>query len=109
MTNLASLDGTIGPADELRIPVTDEGLLRGDGAFEVMRLYGGRPYALADHDMRLRHRRGLHSSKQAIRQSRVRMIETPASRQPLDGLKGGRGVHRTAWACKSSSETNSSA
>jgi branched-chain amino acid aminotransferase len=55
MTNLASLDGTIGPPDELRIPVTDEGLLRGDGAFEVMRLYGGRPYALADHDVRLRH------------------------------------------------------
>jgi branched-chain amino acid aminotransferase len=55
MTNLASLYGTIGPPDELRIPVTDEGLLRGDGAFEVMRLYGGRPYALADHDVRLRH------------------------------------------------------
>ena len=54
MTNLASLDGTIGPADEMRIPVTDEGLLRGDGAFEVMRLYGGRPFALADHLVRLR-------------------------------------------------------
>ena len=55
MTNLASLDGTLGPADELRIPVTDEGLLRGDGAFEVMRLYGGRPFALSDHFARLRH------------------------------------------------------
>ena len=55
MTNLASLDGTLGPADDLRIPVTDEGLLRGDGAFEVMRLYGGRPFALSDHDVRLRH------------------------------------------------------
>jgi branched-chain amino acid aminotransferase len=55
MTNLASLDGTIGPADEIRIPVTDEGLLRGDGAFEVMRLYGGRPFALSDHFDRLRH------------------------------------------------------
>ena len=55
MTNLASLDGTIGSADELRIPITDEGLLRGDGAFEVMRLYGGRPFALADHFVRLRH------------------------------------------------------
>jgi branched-chain amino acid aminotransferase len=51
--NLASLDGRIGPAEELRIPVTDEGLLRGDGAFEVMRLYGGRPFALADHLERL--------------------------------------------------------
>jgi branched-chain amino acid aminotransferase len=55
MVNLASLDGSLGPADELRIPVTDEGLLRGDGAFEVMRLYGGRPFALADHHARLRH------------------------------------------------------
>ena len=45
--SLASLDGLIGPAEEARIPVTDEGLLRGDGAFEVMRLYGGRPFALA--------------------------------------------------------------
>jgi branched-chain amino acid aminotransferase len=54
MTMLASLDGTIGPADELRIPVTDEGLLRGDGAFEVIRLYGGRPFALSDHFDRLR-------------------------------------------------------
>ena len=31
------------------IPVTDEGLLRGDGVFEVMRLYDGRPFALDDH------------------------------------------------------------
>jgi branched-chain amino acid aminotransferase len=50
---LASLDGAIGPADEARIPVTDEGLTRGDGAFEVMRLYGGRPFALEDHFARL--------------------------------------------------------
>jgi branched-chain amino acid aminotransferase len=52
--SLASLDGQIGPAEEARIPVTDEGLLRGDGAFEVMRLYGGRPFALRDHLDRLR-------------------------------------------------------
>jgi branched-chain amino acid aminotransferase len=50
---LASLDGAIGPAEETRIPVTDEGLTRGDGAFEVMRLYGGRPFALAEHVTRL--------------------------------------------------------
>src|SRR4051812_1329332 len=53
--NLASLDGRIGPAEEMRIPVTDEGLLRGDGAFEVMRLYGGRAFALQAHLDRLRH------------------------------------------------------
>jgi branched-chain amino acid aminotransferase len=51
---LASLDGVIGPAQETRIPITDEGLLRGDGAFEVIRLYGGQPFAMEDHLARLR-------------------------------------------------------
>src|SRR4051794_26939129 len=37
------------PAAQARIPVTDEGLLRGDGVFEVVRLYGGRPFALDEH------------------------------------------------------------
>src|SRR3954447_8501243 len=50
---LASVDGAVGPAEEARIPVNDEGLLRGDGAFEAMRLYGGRPFALDDHLARL--------------------------------------------------------
>jgi branched-chain amino acid aminotransferase len=51
---LASVDGALGPAAEARIPVTDEGLTRGDGAFEVMRLYRGRPFGRADHFARLR-------------------------------------------------------
>ncbi len=50
---LASVDGAIGPAEEARIPVTDEGLTRGDGGFEVMRLYGGRPFAYDEHMARL--------------------------------------------------------
>ena len=36
---LACLDGTIGPAAEAMVPATDEGLLRGDGVFEVIRVY----------------------------------------------------------------------
>jgi branched-chain amino acid aminotransferase len=51
---LASVDGALGPAEEARIPISDDGLLRGDGAFEVMRLYQGRPFALEDHYARLR-------------------------------------------------------
>jgi branched-chain amino acid aminotransferase len=51
---LASLDGQVGPVEDARISVTDEGLLRGDGAFEVLRLYAGRPFALSDHLDRLR-------------------------------------------------------
>jgi branched-chain amino acid aminotransferase len=50
---LASIDGVITPAATATIPVTDEGLLRGDGVFEVVRLYDGRPYAWEDHLGRL--------------------------------------------------------
>ena len=46
---LGCLDGAIGPAEEIRVPATDEGLLRGDGVFEVVRIYDGRPFALPDH------------------------------------------------------------
>src|SRR5919206_1882979 len=50
---LASIDGDIGPVEDARISVTDEGLLRGDGAFEVARLYAGRPFAMPEHLDRL--------------------------------------------------------
>jgi branched-chain amino acid aminotransferase len=50
---LAILDGTIMDAAQARIPATDDGFLRGDGVFEVIRLYGGRPFALDDHLARL--------------------------------------------------------
>jgi branched-chain amino acid aminotransferase len=50
---LASVNGVIGRADEMTIPVTDEGLLRGDGVFEVARLYAGRPFAWDEHVARL--------------------------------------------------------
>jgi branched-chain amino acid aminotransferase len=50
---LASVDGRIAQTAEARIPAADDGLLRGDGVFEVIRLYGGRPYALGEHLDRL--------------------------------------------------------
>src|SRR3954454_20738426 len=50
---LGALDGRIAPSDELSIPVTDEGLLRGDGVFEVIRVYDGTAFALEEHLDRL--------------------------------------------------------
>jgi branched-chain amino acid aminotransferase len=50
---LASVDGTIAPTAEATIGLKDDGLYRGDGAFEVIRLYGGKPFALVDHLDRL--------------------------------------------------------
>lgn len=50
---LASVDGQIVERSEARIPAADDGLLRGDGVFEVIRLYRGRPFALGEHLDRL--------------------------------------------------------
>ena len=50
---LGSLDGRIAPSDDIAIPATDEGLLRGDGVFEVIRVYDGTAFALTDHLDRL--------------------------------------------------------
>jgi branched-chain amino acid aminotransferase len=50
---LASVNGRIGPTAEATMPLQDDGLYRGDGVFEVIRLYRGRPFALADHLDRL--------------------------------------------------------
>ena len=50
---LASLDGQIGAAADATIPATDDGFIRGDGVFEVIRVYDGVPFALGDHLTRL--------------------------------------------------------
>jgi branched-chain amino acid aminotransferase len=50
---LTSVDGRIVPSGEAKIPASDDGLRRGDGVFEVIRLYKGRPFALGEHLDRL--------------------------------------------------------
>lgn len=50
---LASVDGAISPTPEATIPLPDDGLYRGDGVFEVIRLYAGHPFARAEHLDRL--------------------------------------------------------
>jgi len=52
-TALACLDGRVTPAADAVISATDDGLLRGDGVFEVSRLYAGRPYAFDEHLARM--------------------------------------------------------
>jgi branched-chain amino acid aminotransferase len=53
LKELASVDGRVAPTAEATVPMKDDGLYRGDGAFEVIRLYTGRPFALGDHLDRL--------------------------------------------------------
>ena len=52
-TQIASVDGRISATTEAVLPLPDDGLFRGDGVFEVIRLYAGRPFALGDHLDRL--------------------------------------------------------
>lgn len=47
--SLTSVDGRIGPSDAAVLVLPDDGLLRGDGVFEVVRAYAGRPFAMTEH------------------------------------------------------------
>jgi branched-chain amino acid aminotransferase len=55
---LAIVDGEITPTAAATIGLKDDGLYRGDGAFEVIRLYAGKPFALVDHLDRLERSAG---------------------------------------------------
>jgi branched-chain amino acid aminotransferase len=52
-TEIASVDGSITPTAEAVVPLPDDGVYRGDGAFEVLRLYSGRLFARGEHLDRL--------------------------------------------------------
>ena len=80
---LAILDGTVLPVSEARIPVTDDGLLRGDAVFEVIRLYGGLPFALDDHLARMErsaHNLRLPFDPAAVRADVEALLVTPHGR-----------------------------
>lgn len=50
---LCVLDGVRMPLSEAKVPVLDRGFLFGDGVYEVMRLYAGKPWLEDDHFGRL--------------------------------------------------------
>lgn len=54
MSVLVSIDGRVVRGDEARISVFDNGFMFGDGAYETLRTYAGRPFHLGRHLRRLR-------------------------------------------------------
>jgi branched-chain amino acid aminotransferase len=95
---LASINGAVSPVEEARIPITDEGLLRGYGGFEVLRVYGGRPFALEDHLARLgRTCAGLRLDVDldALRTEALAVVREPDSLLRLVVTRGG---HRISIA-----------
>jgi branched-chain amino acid aminotransferase len=96
-SELACLDGQLVPAAQATIPVTDPGLVRGDGAFEVIRLYRGRPYALDAHLARLeRSATGLRLPLDiaAVRADIEALLATRAPADELVRTIATRGGHR---------------
>jgi D-alanine transaminase len=53
MGDVSFVNGQLVSSDEACVPVTDRGLLFGEGLYEVMRVYGGRPFQLNAHIERL--------------------------------------------------------
>ena len=49
-----SIDGRVGTPEEVTLKVTDNGFVFGDSAYETLRTYGGRPFELDRHLVRLR-------------------------------------------------------
>jgi branched-chain amino acid aminotransferase len=100
-TELASVDGGIGPTAEAVIGLKDDGLYRGDGAFEVIRLYDGRPFALDDHIARLERSAAslrLEFDRMALRAEIAALLDEAG---PIDGqlrlivTRGGRRIAAT--------------
>ena len=54
MGTSVSIDGVLVDPGTASVPVMDRGFLYGDSAFEVTRTYGGQPFALGAHLVRLR-------------------------------------------------------
>lgn len=54
MAFYASVNGEIAPAAQAKISVLDNGFTFGDGVYETLRTYGGRPFHLGRHLARLR-------------------------------------------------------
>ena len=88
--SLACLDGTITPAAEAVIPATDDGLLRGDGVFEVIRVYDGRPFAVDRHLARLGRSAAilrLELDSELIRTEAYRLLATAGTGPDHDLLR----------------------
>jgi D-alanine transaminase len=58
MTDLIWLNGETIPMADARLGVEDRGFQFADGVYEVIRLYGGKPFTLAEHLERLRKSAG---------------------------------------------------
>lgn len=87
---LAMLDGVIAPAEETSLPVTDQGFIRGDGAFEVVRVYAGTAFLMDEHLDRIeRSAANLRLAgpvpRELLLEETAALLERRAEGEPFDG------------------------
>jgi D-alanine transaminase len=83
---LANWNGELMPLADVRVSVLDRGFLFGDGIYEVLRVYGGRPFLCADHIRRLRRSIGEVRITCDVERLERRMHETLAASGVKEGL-----------------------
>jgi len=96
---VACVDGSVLAIEHASVPVTDEGLLRGDGVFEVIRLYGGHPFALDEHMARMTRSAAnlrLPFSPSDVEADAAALLAAAAPGDALLRLVATRGGHRIA-------------
>lgn len=96
MEPIANLNGKQMPLAEVMIPVLDRGFLFGDAVYEVLRVYGGKPWLLEGHWRRLeRSLEAIRVSGVDLPRLRQRMLDTIAAgpfREAIVYLQITRGV-----------------
>lgn len=83
---LANWNGRQMPLAEVQVSVLDRGFLFGDGIYEVLRVYGGRPFLCAEHMRRLRRSIGEVRIDCDVDRLERRMHETLAHSGVKEGL-----------------------
>lgn len=115
MTEAVLIDGIAVDVEEARVSVRDRSVIHGDSVFEVLRVYGGRTFALEEHLGRLQNaarvtRRAFPCSigrlaeevrvavrRSGLRDAHVRVTLTRGSGGDGLGLVGIKGGHRIVW------------
>src|SRR5204863_4232625 len=76
-----NLNGVQMPLSEVLVPALDRGFLFGDAVYEVLRVYGGKPFLLEEHWARL---------ERSLREIRITGVDLPRlHRRMMDTLETG--------------------
>jgi branched-chain amino acid aminotransferase len=102
MAFFASVNGEISPAELARVSVLDNGFTFGDGVYETLRTYGGRPFHLDRHLQRLRASAAmlgiaLPNSDEALAADLDRLLERAANPESYIRVIVSRGVGEISY------------